>query len=159
VHGAKVLESIEVNINKLGACDLNITQKLEGVMFMELPRIDYRMMCADVKEQDLDNFDRWLRETVQTWLKTRGIQLGMPGTSWRDGGLTIPSLRERQNTMIVRTICDIMTSKDPEILRTMNYFEQEQADEWNVHIAERENETDKECFLRWAGTNPYWRPR
>jgi hypothetical protein len=59
--------------------------------------------------------------------------------------------------MIIRTICDIMTSKNPEILRMMNYFEQEQADEWDMRIAERENEAHKKGFLRWTGTNPDWR--
>jgi hypothetical protein len=28
---------------------------------MELPRIDYRMMCADLKKSDLEAFDSWLR--------------------------------------------------------------------------------------------------
>jgi hypothetical protein len=156
-HGAKVLESMKVNISRLAASNLNIKQKLEGVKFMELPRIDYRMMCADIREHGLNSFDRWLRGTVQAWLKTRGIPVGMPGISWRDGGVTLPSLRERQSTMIIRSICDIMTSKDPEILNMMDYIEQEQAQEWNIGIRDRENPQDKKGFLRWYGKNPDWR--
>jgi hypothetical protein len=108
---------MKVNITKLGKSNLNITQKLEGIKFMESPRIDYRMMCADTTEADLDRFDRWLRGTVQSWLKIRGIPMGLPGMSWRDGGFTLPSLRERQNTMIIRTLCDLMTSKDDGLFR------------------------------------------
>jgi hypothetical protein len=48
--------------------------------------------------------------------------------SWRDGGFTLPSLRERQNTMIIRTICDITTSKDKQIREVIEYFESEQAE-------------------------------
>jgi hypothetical protein len=56
LHGALVLESMKENIRGLGKSNLNITQKLEGTNFMELPRIDYRMMCADLKESDLGKF-------------------------------------------------------------------------------------------------------
>jgi hypothetical protein len=56
VHGAKFLEAMKVNITKLGASNSNITQKLEGVKFMELPRIDYRMMCPDLTQKDLEPF-------------------------------------------------------------------------------------------------------
>jgi hypothetical protein len=156
-HGAKVLESMKVNITKLSKSNLTLTQKLEGIRFMELPRIDYRMICADITESDLDKFDSWPRGTVQSWLKMRGIPMGLPGMSWRDGGFTLPSLRERQNTMIIRTMCDVMRSNDPEIEKMMDYFEEEQAREWNMGIAERENEDDKKGFLRWTGQSPDWR--
>jgi hypothetical protein len=123
-HGKRVIVSMKDHIIKLGKSNLNIAQKLEGVSFMELPRIDYRMMCADLKASDLESFDRWLRGQVQSWLHMRGVPRGLPGMSWRDGGFTLPSLQERQNTMIIRTICDIMTSKDPQIIAMMRVFEE-----------------------------------
>jgi hypothetical protein len=109
LHVVLVLESMKEHVRKLGRSNLNIAQKLEGIKFMELPRIDYRMMCADLKASDLDKFDCWLRGTVQSWLHLRGIPQGLPGMSWRDGRFTLPSLRERQNTMAIRSMCDIMT--------------------------------------------------
>jgi hypothetical protein len=77
--------------------------------------------------------------------------------SWRDGGFTLPSLGERRNTMIIRTIFDIMTSKDPEIKQTIGYFEEEQAEEWKIGIADREYDDYKKGFLRLSGQNPDWR--
>jgi hypothetical protein len=35
----------------------------------------------------------------------------------------------------------------------MEYFEIEQADEWNMNITERENDDDDKGFLRWSGPN------
>jgi hypothetical protein len=61
------------HIIKLGKSNLNLAQKMEGVKFMELPRIDYRMMCADLKQCDLENFDRWLRGQIQSWFHMRGV--------------------------------------------------------------------------------------
>jgi hypothetical protein len=145
------------HIRKLGSSNLDIAQKMEGIKFMELPRIDYRMMCADLRESDLDRFDCWLRGQVQSWLHVRGVSQGLAGMSWRDGGFTLPSLRERQNTMIIRTICDIMTTKDPEVRILMEYFEGEQARKYGMEIAERENPDDKQGFLRWNDQNPDWR--
>jgi hypothetical protein len=77
--------------------------------------------------------------------------------SWQDGGFTLPSLQERQNTMVIRTICDIMTSKDPQIQLMMKIFEEEQAHKYGMEIAERINPQDNQGFLRWTGENPDWR--
>jgi hypothetical protein len=127
LQGRLILSSMKDHIITLGKSNLNIAQKIEGIKFMELPRIDYRMMCADLSKADLEDFDVWLRGQVQSWFHMRGVPSGMAGLSWRDGGFTLPSLQERQNTMAIRTICDIMTSNDPEIRKMMEYFEEEQA--------------------------------
>jgi hypothetical protein len=79
--------------------------------------------------------------------------MGLPGISWRDGGVTLPSLRKRQNMIIIRTIGDMMTLNDPKIPKMMEYLEQEQAEEWNMGIAERENESDRKVFVKWTGQN------
>jgi hypothetical protein len=156
-YGKGVIVSMKDHVIKPGKSNLNIAQKLEGVEFMELPRIDYRMMCADLNASDLEGFDRWLRGQVHGWLHMRGIPQGVPGMSWRDGGFTLPSSQERQNTMVIRTICDIMTSKDPQIRLMMSVFEEEQANKSGMEIAERVNPLDDQGFLRWTGKNPDWR--
>jgi hypothetical protein len=56
MHGKGVIASMKDHIVKLGKSNLNIAQKMEGVKFMELPRIDYRMMRADLKKSDLESF-------------------------------------------------------------------------------------------------------
>jgi hypothetical protein len=157
MHGKRVLASMKDHIIKLGKSNLNIAQKLEAIKMMELPRIDYRMMCADLTKSDLKQFDSWLRGQIQGWLRMRGIPQGMAGMSWRDGGFTLPSLEDLQNTMVIRTICDIMTSKDPQITQMMAIFEEEQAFKWGMEIAERLNPEDNKGFLRWTGENPDWR--
>jgi hypothetical protein len=157
MHGKRVIASMKDHIIKLGKSNLNIAQKMEGVKFMELPRIDYRMMCADLKQSDLDSFDVWLRGQVQSWFRMRGVPQGMAGMSWRDGGFTLPSLRDRQNTMVIRTICDIMTSKDPQMQLMMQVFEEDQAAVYKMGIADRLNPEDNKGFLRWTGQNPDWR--
>jgi hypothetical protein len=126
---------------------------MEGVKFMELPRINYHMMCADLKQSDLENFDRWLRGQVQSWFHMRGVPQGMAGMSWRDGGFTLPSLQDRQNTMVIRTICDIMTSKDPQIITMMKLFEEEQAHKYGMDIAESFSRRNRHTNMAWILLN------
>jgi hypothetical protein len=83
--GKMVIASMKDHIVKVGKSNLNIAQKMEAIKFMELPRIDYRMMCADLTKADLEAFDSWLRGQIQSWLHMRGVPQGMAGMSWRDG--------------------------------------------------------------------------
>jgi hypothetical protein len=95
MHGRSAIASMKDHIIKLCKSNLNIGQKLEGVKMMELPRIDYRMMCADLTKPDLRKFDAWLRGQIQGWLKLRGVPQGMAGMSWRDGGFTMDRRKSR----------------------------------------------------------------
>jgi hypothetical protein len=73
--------------------------------------------------------------------------------SWGDGDFTLLALRERQNAMIIQTICDMLTSEDKNVRTLMDYFEVEEAQIWGIGISERENNDDIKVFLRWAGEN------
>jgi hypothetical protein len=72
--------------------------------------------------------------------------------SWRDGGFTIPSLEERQHTMVIRTILDMMSTSDKTLLKIMRQFEKEEAAVYGCTIQERQQEGGS--FLRWEGPLP-----
>jgi hypothetical protein len=140
------------NIEQIGASRLNITQKLHAIKTFELPRIDFRMMCGDITQSDLRSFDSWLRGQIASWLGTRNIVIEAFLMSWRDGGFTIPSLEERQHTMIIRTILDVMSTSDRTLLKIMRQFEKEEAEVYGCTIAERQQEEGG--FLRGDGPLP-----
>jgi hypothetical protein len=102
---------------------LNITQKLHAIKTFELPRIDFRMMCGGLTQSDLRSFDSWLRGRVATSLGTLDIVIEAFLMSWRDGGFTLPSLEERQHTMVIRTILEMMSTTDISLLKIMREFE------------------------------------
>jgi hypothetical protein len=99
------------NIEQIGRSRLNLTYRLHAIKMFELPRIDFRMMYGDITQSGLRGFDCWLRGTISRWLKTPGIVVETFLMSWRDGGFTIHSLEERQYTMLIRTMLDIMRRK------------------------------------------------
>jgi hypothetical protein len=70
--------------------------------------------------------------------------------SWRDGGFTLPSLEERQYTMVIRTLLDVMASADIELLHIMGQFEKEEAERYGCTVVERKE--DEGGFMRWDGT-------
>jgi hypothetical protein len=72
-HGKSILESMKENIMQIGRSRLNLTYRLHAIKTFELPRIDFRMMCGDITQSDLRDFDRWLRGQISTWLHTPGI--------------------------------------------------------------------------------------
>jgi hypothetical protein len=144
------------NIEQIGRSRLNLTYRLHAIKTFELPRIDFRMMCGDITQSDLRGFDRWLRGTFSRWLRTPGIIVETFLMSWRDGGFTIPSLEERQYTMLVRTILDMMSTSDIQLLKIMRQFEKEEAEAYNCRVIERDPNSDEEGggFLRWYGPVP-----
>jgi hypothetical protein len=128
---------------------------MHAIKTFELPRIDFRMMCGDITQSDLRGFDRWLRGKISSWLRTPGIIVETFLMSWRDGGFTIPSLEERQYTMLIRTMLDMMSTVDIQLLKIMRQFEKEEAEAYNCRVVERDPNSDEEGggFLRWYG--PY----
>jgi hypothetical protein len=60
-HGKHIITSMKDNILAIGRSRLNLTQKLHAIKTFELPRIDFRMMCGDIYQSDLREFDSWLR--------------------------------------------------------------------------------------------------
>jgi hypothetical protein len=82
LHGKGVLESTKQNIMELGESSLTIAQNLEGIKFMELPRIDYRIMCADLGTEtfniSIHGFEK--PSLVGSWLQEfRHVSLGCHG--------------------------------------------------------------------------------
>jgi hypothetical protein len=111
-HWKDILDSMRENIQAIGRSNLNITQKLHAIRQLELPRIDFRMMYGDLYRPDLRRFDSWMRGQIMGWLQIQGIATEVFQMSCRDRGFTLPSLKERQHTMVIRTILDMMRTTD-----------------------------------------------
>jgi hypothetical protein len=68
--------------------------------------------------------------------------------SWHCGGFSFPSLRERQNMFVIRTVLDMMISQDEIPRKLIKQFEKEQAENLHIEWLQR----DENCqtgFLNW----------
>jgi hypothetical protein len=141
------------NIDQIARSPLNLTYRMHAIKTFELPRIDFRMMCGDITRSDLRGFDSRIRGKISVWLRTPGIVVETLLMSWRDGGFTIPSLEERQYTMLIRSMLDIMSTADTQLLKIMRRFEKEKAEVYNCRVIERDPDSDEEGggLRRWYG--------
>jgi hypothetical protein len=117
------LDSLREIIEAIGPSKLNITEKLYAIKTFKLPRIDFRMMCGDACQSDLRKFDQWMRGEIVKWLKIQGVATEVFLMNWRDGGFTLSFLEERQYTMVIRKVLDMLSTTDKELLAIMRQFE------------------------------------
>jgi hypothetical protein len=109
-HGQEVLENMLEDARIIGRSKLRITQEMYALKMFVFPRIDYRMMCADLGRSHLDRWDTNIRGIVGEWFGIHGIPKELFQMPCRDGGFSFPSLRDRQNTLVIRTILAMMSS-------------------------------------------------
>jgi hypothetical protein len=71
--GQEVLASVIEEARQIGRSKLRITQKMHGLKMFVFPRIDYRMMCADLSRSHLERWDAHIRRLVGEWFGIHGI--------------------------------------------------------------------------------------
>jgi hypothetical protein len=137
-HGQEVLASMLEDARQIGRSKLRITQKTHALKMFVFPRTDYRMMCADLSKTHLEKWDSQIRGMRGDWFGIHGIPVELFQMSWRDGGFSFPSLRDRQNTLVIRTVLSMMTSPDEITRKLMKQFEIEQARNMSIEYREWE---------------------
>jgi hypothetical protein len=136
---------------QIGRSKLRMTQKMHALKMFVFPRIDYRIMCVDLSKTHLEKWDSQIRGMVGDWFGIHGIPVELFQMSWRDGGFSFPSLRDRQNTLVIRTLLSMMTSPDDATRKLTKQFEVGQARNMGINYKEREL-TNTSGFLNWAPT-------
>jgi hypothetical protein len=102
-----------------------------------LGQISHRMTCADLAKTHLDTWDSQLLGIVSEWFRIKNTPVEIFQMSWRDGSFLFPSLRERWDTLAMKTILDMLTSPDEITRKLMRQFEIEQAQNCGIEWRER----------------------
>jgi hypothetical protein len=84
--------------------DLVNVQKLQALRQFRMPMIDFLMFSGDAIAGSLRKFDQTVHGTIADWIGGKGIPEPFFHMSWRDGGLGIASLKERQDTLLIRAM-------------------------------------------------------
>jgi hypothetical protein len=148
-HGQEVFVSMLEDARQIGRSKLRITQKIHALKMFVFPRIDYRMMCADLSRTHFERCDAQIRGMVGRRFGIHGIPVELFQMSWRDDGFSFPSLRDRQNTLVIRTLLSMMTSPDEVTRKLMKQLEIQQARNIDIEYKERDS-TCPTGFLNWA---------
>jgi hypothetical protein len=140
--GEKITE-MEILLEKIMGSPLLTVQKIDAIKTFLLPCLDFLMLNGDVGIDQLAKFDRKIRGKVDEQLKIRGFQIGCHHMSWRDGGLSYPSLVDRRQVLTIRSFGQMALSQDLKIREVMEAFCEEE------RICRRIAEDRDGDFLNW----------
>lgn len=115
-------------INKLQTlqkADLRLNQTIDCIRKFLIPILDYNMQCNPYTQDGLERINVAIRNCIN---KAAGAPYGTPVaffyTNWKDGGLSIPELKERQYKLQLGTFLHTtFLSRDREFFQAM--FENE----------------------------------
>ena len=112
----------EVLLEKVTSSPLTINQKLHAIKTFVIPHLDFRFLNTEVSTRATARLDKRIRGRINKMFKVSGIPVANIHASWRDGGLSIPSLQDRQDVLCIRAFQQMYESSDEtvrELLKTM----------------------------------------
>ncbi|OHT15269.1 hypothetical protein TRFO_42619 [Tritrichomonas foetus] len=125
-HSRRRINKVRSKIEAVFSSSLKITQKLDAVIRLVTPKLDYEMLNGVLPLKDLDALDAYIRGKVNSALNTSGLPSEFFYTHWKDGGLSLMSMVERDLILQVRTFTHLLKSKD---VTTKSLFLQSMIDE------------------------------
>jgi hypothetical protein len=116
------LTEMKIRLKKIMESPLLIVQKIDAMKISVLPMLDFMMLNGDVGEKQLTKMDKYIRGRVNELLKVMGLPVECHHASWRDGGLSYPSLVDRRRVLMVRSFTQMVTSKHEKVKKAMRWF-------------------------------------
>jgi hypothetical protein len=134
---------MKIRMNKIMESPLLIVQKIDAIKTFILPTLDFAMLNGDVGEKQLMIMDQYIRGLIDKALKVRGLPIECHHASWRDGGLSYPSLVDRRRVLMIRSFAQMMLSKDEKVREAMRWFAE------NERMCRCIGEDEESEFLNW----------
>jgi hypothetical protein len=97
------LKEMEILLEKIMASPLLTVQKIDAVKTFLLPSIDFLLLNGDAGITDLLKMDKKIRAKINQDLKIKALPIECHHASWRDGGLSYPSLVDRADILTIRS--------------------------------------------------------
>lgn len=143
-HSTPIVNEIKWKLNQLMNAPLRINQKMDVIRRFIVPSFDYSFITNAVKKNDLKEIDTIIRKTISNGMNAKGIPSAFYYTCWRDGGASIPNLREREDCMVLRTYIVNKFFADSYTKKLSNEFEEDEQRFRGVTLSE-----DQSNFFNW----------
>ena len=102
----------EILLEKVLNSELAINQKLHAIKTFVIPHLDFRFLNTDMSRSRIKQLNKKIRGSIARMFRIKGLPKVNVHTSWRDGGLSIPSLQDRQDVLCIRAFHQMYTSSD-----------------------------------------------
>lgn len=144
-------------LEKITQSRLAIVQKVDAIKKFLLPKWEYEFMVNQVKVHVLDRMDRAIRVSLDKIIGAK-LPIAVFHASWKDGGLGIPRMRDRQQVAVIRSLLCLMTSKHEKIRHLINHAVEQERKKRKIDISEESpylgwNVTEEERLTGTKGTN------
>jgi hypothetical protein len=139
------LSEMKTRLQKVMESPLLIVQKIDAIKTFILPMLDFMLLNGDVPKTQLDRMDKTIRAAVDKALRVHGLPIECHHASWRDGGLSYPSLVDRRAVLLVRSFTQMTLSKDQKINTAMRWFVE------GERIFRGFDDDPNSDFLNWGG--------
>jgi hypothetical protein len=116
------LKEMEVLLRKIMSSPLLTVQKIDAVKAFLLPSINFLLLNGEVGRSQLRVMDKKTRRMINKELDIRGLPIECHHASWRDGGLSHPSLRDRGDVPTIRSFAQMTLSDDTEVRAATRQF-------------------------------------
>jgi hypothetical protein len=116
------LTEMKVRLQKVMQSPLRIVQKIDAVKTFVLPTFDFMMINGDIGEKQLVRMDSHIRGKIDKAFKVRGVPVERHHASWRDKGLSYPSLVNQRKVLMIRSFTQMVLSKDESVGTAMRWF-------------------------------------
>jgi hypothetical protein len=97
-------------------------QKIDAVKTFLLSSIDFLVLNREVGRSQLRVMDKKIRGMINKELKVNGLPIECHHASWRDEGLSYPSLRDRDDILTIRLFAQMTLSDDIGVRAAIKQF-------------------------------------
>jgi hypothetical protein len=139
------LSEMRLRLQKIMDSPLLTVQKIDAVKTFVLPMLDFMLLNGDVGKSQLTEMDKKVRAAVDKALKAQNLPVECHHASWRDGGLSYPSLVDRREVLLIRSFTQMSLSRDQKIREAMRWFVE--GERMHRGFADDPNAD----FLNWGG--------
>jgi hypothetical protein len=144
--GLKKLEKTKFQLQKLVESGLRLNQKIHAVRTFVAPSLDYLLFTGKLKCKDLDALDVQIRRVVNQEVGGPYLPVDFLHTNWKDGGCSLPCLKERSDILILSSFSHLICSKDQNIRKMILNDTMEEVRLRKIKMSEE----GEEQFLNWS---------
>jgi hypothetical protein len=137
----EAVTEMKIRLKKIMESPLLPVQKIDAVKTFILPTLDFMMLNGDVGVKQLTKMDKHIRGLIDATLRVKGLPIECHHASWR--GLSYPSLVDRRKVLMIRSLTQILLSKDEKVRNAIRWFTE------NERIFRCIEEDIESNFLNW----------
>ena len=121
-----LLERAEADATLIATSCLKDNQVLDAIRRFILPRLEYALMSNTMPKKRIRELDTKIRGVLDRRLHAMGIPKEFFYTNWRDGGLSLKSLEERQAELTLETYTRLHDSDDIQTRKIFRFCEDDE---------------------------------